>query len=206
MYTLIIILEEVNVIVALAERITGYLVSKNIITEEEYDVYEYGYELLASSLLGVSLIIVSSIILDCLDIAVFFLCVFCGVRTFTGGFHADSYLKCNTIFVVIFVSINYIVKNLNCIQNINLVLIVMCFISTLVISIYAPLENSNKLLSEENKKRNKTKSIISVVVLHIVEILLYSGFRKYSITIEVCLLCVALLLVIGKIKEEYYEE
>ena len=72
-------------IVALAERITGYLVSKNIITEEEYDVYEYGYELLASSLLGVSLIIVSSIILDCLDIAVFFLCVFCGVRTFTGG-------------------------------------------------------------------------------------------------------------------------
>ena len=107
MYTLIIILEEVNVIVALAERITGYLVSKNIITEEEYDVYEYGYELLASSLLGVSLIIVSSIILDCLDIAVFFLCVFCGVRTFCGGFHADSYLKCNTTSVLIFVSINY---------------------------------------------------------------------------------------------------
>ena len=38
-------------IVALAERITGYLVSKNIITEEEYDVYEYGYEILTSSLL-----------------------------------------------------------------------------------------------------------------------------------------------------------
>ena len=69
-------------IVALAERITGYLVSKNIITEEEYDVYKYGYEILTSSLLGVFIIIVSSIILDCMDIAVFFLCVFCGVRTF----------------------------------------------------------------------------------------------------------------------------
>ena len=32
---------------------------------------------------------------------------------------------------------------------VNLVLIVMCFISTLVISIYAPLENSNKLLSKD---------------------------------------------------------
>ena len=206
MYTLIIILEEVNVIVALAERITGYLVSKNIITEEEYDVYKYGYEILTSSLLGVFIIIVSSIILDCMDIAVFFLCVFCGVRTFCGGFHADSYIKCNTIFVSIFVFINYIVKYLYSISNVKVLLIIMCFISTLVIDIFAPLENPNKLLSKENKRKNKRRSVISVVGLHIIGIIVYSEFRKYTITIEMCLLCVALFLVIGKIKEEFYEK
>ena len=75
MYTLIIILEEVNVIVALAERITGYLVSKDIIEKEEIDVYKYGYEILTSSLLGVLLILVVSILLHQVDVAIFFLCV-----------------------------------------------------------------------------------------------------------------------------------
>jgi hypothetical protein len=39
----------------IAKRLTGYLVSKDIIEKEEIDVYKYGYEILTSSLLGVLL-------------------------------------------------------------------------------------------------------------------------------------------------------
>lgn len=188
----------------IAERLTGYLVSKDIIEKEEIDVYKYGYEILTSSLLGGLLILVVSILLHQVDVAMFFLCVVCGVRSYSGGYHADTYLKCNTTFVCMYVTYTCAVNYLCNVPNVKLSLIVMCVISTLIICKYAPLENHNKPLSKDNIKRNGNKTKVSICIWHIVAMLLYLEYSKYSIAIEVSLLCVALLLVIGKIKEQKY--
>ena len=167
----------------IAERLTGYLVSKDIIENEEIDVYKYGYEILTSSLLGVFLILVVSILLHQVDVAIFFLCVFCGVRSYSGGYHADTYLKCNATFVCVFITYTCVVNYLYMIPNVKLSLIVMCVISTVVICKYAPLENHNKPLSKDNIKRNSIKTNVSICIWNIVALLLYLEYGKYSVAI-----------------------
>lgn len=198
-------------VVFLAEKITGYLISKDIIGEEEHDVYRYGYEILTSSILGIFLILGVAALLSCIDIAVIFLCVFCGLRSFCGGYHASSYFKCNATFVLLFILESFVVKYLNNFSYNKILLFIMSAISFVLILMFAPLENKNKPLTEEKKKINKRKTIGMYIFWMVIGCILYSSFSKYSTTIVVSIIFVAILLVVGKIKqffnkEEYYEK
>ena len=131
--------------------------------------------------------------------------IFVILRQFTGGYHADTYLKCNLIFAATTVFIFGMSKMaaIGDIYTIGFHLLILVF-SIMVIWIKAPVENENKPLSEKQKIRNHWLSMITVIVLAVISGFLYKEAVLIAALIAFTLFVVAVMTVIAtsKRKEE----
>lgn len=146
----------------ISQRIVCFISRNMTIDDEEMlDVYKYGIEIALSSVLNFVLIIISSLILRDLSAGLIFMAVFIFLRSYTGGYHAETYLKCNIAFVCTFFltflngrflySFNYGIYASG----------VMLVLSYIPIWFFSPVKNRHKFLSAEKIKRSR---IISSVV------------------------------------------
>lgn len=87
-------------ITSLAQYITGILLKNNIIVNEHLDIYIYGFEVLISGALSLFIGLILGLIFSQLVECIVFLIVFVTLRKYCGGYHADTYLKCNTVFAI----------------------------------------------------------------------------------------------------------
>lgn len=78
----------------LSRFITLFLLQNKIVEQEKCDVYEYGFEVIISTIIGFILIFTSGILLNELLSSMIFYAMFIIVRQYTGGYHANSHLKC----------------------------------------------------------------------------------------------------------------
>lgn len=128
------------------------------------DVLAYGLEILIASIVSITVTLcISSLFNRCLECLIF-LFVFIPLRTYTGGYHSDTHLKC--FLVLLF---NVMIGGIILLLNVNFFLlsIIMLSLSITIILCFSPIENKNHPLSANQK--NKFRKI-SVVVL-IVEVL-----------------------------------
>ena len=97
---------------AISNKLLKYLIKTDVInkSEDALAYYKYGLEITISSLLNILLIISIGIISGQLIESVLFLICFIPLRQFTGGYHANSYLKCNFMFSVLFLFRNQTLK------------------------------------------------------------------------------------------------
>ena len=133
----------------LSEIITNFLASKKVINENESDIYIYGYETFFSGVIDLIITLILGILFRRLITAIVFFVMFVSVRMYTGGYHADSYLKCKMIFIGIIISVlgvTYIKFPLY---------IVFLIIALFLITVYrlCPIENPNKPLSKQQKRK-----------------------------------------------------
>ena len=84
----------------ISEQMLQYLLKSRVIndSDEEKEYYRYGIEITISSLLNIILIIGIGIIFRNVFESIIFLSFFMLIRQFTGGYHADTYFKCNLSF------------------------------------------------------------------------------------------------------------
>lgn len=181
-------------ITSLAQAITGYLLKNKIIENDKLDIYIYGFEIFISNifgfLIGLTLGFVFSQIFECMA----FLLIFIIMRTYCGGYHADTYLKCNIIFTTNITIAMLIFKFIaNFPIYLHIVIGLTCIIS---IVMFAPVENEYKPLTIDEKKQHKTTSIILYLIFFIISSVLYFYVPKYSIVIDIALISVALSIVI----------
>ena len=88
-----------------AKKITDMLLSHQVISGEQYDIYVYGFELLISFLFSTMLILIAGIIFNAFIRTLAFLVVFIILRSFTGGFHALTYAVCTVITLSTYASV-----------------------------------------------------------------------------------------------------
>lgn len=94
-------------ILKITDQLMEYMIRHKAIDaqkQEIVDFYRYGVEITISSLLNVVLILVLAGLFGCFPEGLLFLGVFIPIRQFTGGFHAQSYFRCNTMFCLCFIS------------------------------------------------------------------------------------------------------
>ncbi|AGK97360.1 hypothetical protein Clopa_2499 [Clostridium pasteurianum BC1] len=76
---------------------------------------------------------------------------FCPIRLFSGGYHAKTYWGCFFIslieFFMIIICGKYIMIN-------NAIIIILLVISFIFICIFSPVDNINKRIKSENRKKN----------------------------------------------------
>ena len=76
-------------------------------------VYTYGIEIILSTMIGISSILIVSGLLHEFKLGVIFLLVFAPLRVFTGGYHAVTYFRCflisniSYLFLLLFNNIIY---------------------------------------------------------------------------------------------------
>lgn len=179
----------------LSEKITTYLIRENYAEESKREIYEYGFKLIIADCINFVLIMIIGIILNSFTVSLIFLAVFCFLRWFSGGFHAKSHIVCRLSMITTFVCVA------GCTEIIDLTfwwLIVFLVISVVLIGVLAPIENINKPLSVENRKRNKFRSVfISMIFWTISLLLYYFGQKKYSEVIVFTILSTVILMIIG---------
>lgn len=78
--------------------IADFLFSKDAITEEEKEVCAYGMELIISGIISVALVLIIGLITGNIWYAVIYNMMMILIRTYTGGYHADTHAGCNVCY------------------------------------------------------------------------------------------------------------
>ena len=185
----------------LSSSITDFYIKRNIIKEDEKEVYQYGVELILNEMLTFGVILIYSLIAWKIRYAVEFLSVFCLTRVYCGGYHASKQYVCRLTMLGVFFSIYILSKALNAINPIWLfLLLAICFA---IISMLVPVKHPNKILTERQIKKNRKMGILTFLIFGITSFVV-RGIMGIQDGIIICLsLCaVTALAIIGTFTQQ----
>lgn len=138
---------------------TSWLCANGIIEPEKDKIYTYGMELVLSGLVNIVLVLMISLLLFHPVDGLLFLVAFIPLRTTAGGYHANSHLSCNLVFLSTFIVLEglgyWFLKYSSVI--LYLVVAVISFVTLLILS---PSEAKNKPLTPERRQSNRRRSLI----------------------------------------------
>ncbi len=192
----------------ISKLILKFIVTYNAIDANDENMmafYKYGIELTLSSIINIFMILFLSMICDTWLEGIVFLAIFIPIRQFTGGYHADTYFRCNVVFSFCYLITLLATKLLFEHQNI-VISIILCVTEILFISIACPIDNRHKTIS--NKKQYKRCKCISIF-LYILCVISFAIVHQYSEYFGFYILCslhvVIVLGILGIIKERRYK-
>lgn len=145
----------------ISQKILDFICRNMTVDEEMAEIYKYGIEVSVSSLINLMLIIFSGLLLGDLPAGLIFMTLFIFLRSYTGGYHAETYLRCNIVFVCTFLAVLFAARGISKLEYGMIISFALLLLSYIPIWIFAPVKNRHKYLSEEKKKRSR---IISAVV------------------------------------------
>ncbi len=194
----------------ISELILQYLLKSNVINDSDDDkeYHRYGIEITVSSLLNIILIMFIGILFHSVPESIVFLIFFMTIRQFTGGFHADTYFKCNCLFCISFASvlIMYHFSEGKITVWFSILISILC---VAIILLKCPIENINKPIPEHNRKFHKCLAGILGTGYGITGTILIALSNKYGVLIVYTLVLVTLLIIAAIIKDrgcKYAEE
>lgn len=138
---------------------TSWLCANGIVEPEKDKIYAYGMELVLSGLVNIlSVLLISILLFHPID-GLLFLAAFIPLRTTAGGYHANSHLSCNLVFLCTFIVLEglgyWLLKY--CSVILYLVIAITSFVTLLILS---PSEAKNKPLTLERRQSNRRRSLI----------------------------------------------
>lgn len=186
-------------ITKLSHIIADFFIREKIISEEEREIYEYGFELSISSVVGIIIVLAIGLISGKFWESIVFYIVFCFTRLFTGGFHAPNHLLCKLTFSAILLAVLVLDWSLHGIEDYYW--FVLHFYSMVIVCQFAPIENPNKELTKRQKVKCKVISIIAMMVWLAVMFLFRFLDSKLDHIVALTLFFVSNLMLLGN----YYE-
>lgn len=180
----------------LSKRISNFLCKICIIEKNEVTLYQYGFEIIISTLIGFMITVVIGGLFHMLLYSLLYYIIFVFLRLYTGGFHANTYLMCNLVYLVIAVSVLGISKVAIVTNKYPLIVHILIILTSVFTVIWlAPIENKNKPLSVKKRERNKKISIASIIVLSIFACIMFFLMKSIAIVTTFTLLAISVLIV-----------
>lgn len=177
----------------ISQIITNFLISKEIIEKDESEIYTYGYETLLYGIMDLFITIALGLVFKRLFASIVYYVMFVTVRMYMGGYHADSYIKCKTLFIFITISVlgvSYIEFPLY-----GDVLILLLYLLT--VYFLCPIENPNKPIRKTEKQKYRIIGLIYSVFWSIVAIITYFTATHISTVIVSHAFVITLLMIYG---------
>lgn len=178
--------------------IADILEQQNKFAPEDKEVYRYGIQQGLNLALNILTTIIIGVLCGMVYPSILFLICYMPLRSFCGGYHAKTHLRCYIYSVIMITSILLVTKY----ATFNILLYeVLVLISLIIILLLAPVEDKNKKLDYVEKRVFRKRAYI----IAFLEVLLYHIFLLTHLTYCYIILCVALfslsiLMVIGFIK------
>lgn len=186
-------------------KIADYFFENKFIEKNDIEIYVYGLHLIISSVIGIIIILLIGLLIGKFIDSVIFLLCFIILRNYSGGYHANSYLRCNLYFTGVFLITDLIV-NLTPTRLIDSMSIIFICTSFCILFIYAPIDNENKKLDKLQKAKNRKISLIVFSILTVIAVLAKINDIYYYYNIIVTIFYVAILMIIQIIKERNENE
>ena len=177
----------------LVSQIVNFITEQDVISDESdvQDFYRYGIEISISSLLNIVLVVIAGILIHHIIESIVFLSLFILIRSFTGGYHADTYFRCNLLTALA----NSIFSN----KFSLLIIIVLICVTELIVSILGPIENKNKPIDDSKRIKLKIIGIVITLIINCTGLFLSRSYLGTMIILTTFL--IALLMIAAKIKE-----
>ena len=182
-------------IAGLAKIVTDFFLKNNVIDREDTDVYQYGNEIIISSLFDLLIVLVVGLIYNALINSLLFFVPFFLLRSFSGGYHANTYLKCKIVFLINISLSLFLSTYASSVYEIYSLVLLLLF-SIFVIWGFAPIENENKPLSEEEIIINSKRSKIIGIILFVSIIITYYYNKNISLSLLLSFFSVAVGMII----------
>ena len=160
------------------------IINKGGFSLEKEKIFTYSIELLISFMCSTASIIIISSVCGSIIYSLIFILVFAGIRFFSGGYHAKTYLRCfiltNIVFVVVLI-VSHFERN----YGSTLGLLILTWISMLLIVFLSPIQNRNHPLSRKRRTLNgvvsKLYAAIILALIHLMVLTEYNSFLFYLI-------------------------
>ena len=177
--------------------ITDELVKDKTIEQTERELYEYGFRQGFTALLNVFTTLAIGLLFGCPMQSIAFLLLYIPLRSFAGGYHAKTPVMCyfQSVLMLILISLGFRYLEL---KNYSICLIIL---SSIIIIVLSPVEDSNKPLDEKEIVIYKKRTL----VVWAAELSLYIFFEtidmvKYSVVFTYVFGIMGLMLLLGKMK------
>lgn len=161
--------------------LANHFAKKDMYSKEKINVYRYGFELLISTVLNISGILLISIILGVIEGAMLFCLAFIPLRLVAGGYHAKHHWSCIFGFNVIFFGFIMLHHYMNIEYALPYSLAAIA-VSALLVWSLAPVEAVNKPLKDVQRDKQRKKSVI-ISSLNLALVLLFfvvPSISKYA--------------------------
>lgn len=180
----------------ISNAITDFYITKNYISEEKKEIYSYGFQLILADIMNFAIIIFISLFLKRITDGIAFLITLCGIRQFSGGFHAKTFWQCRLYMVITFLCVMTGSQLLSVSFNILYVIIInsVCIVC---IAALAPVAHPNKNITQNQHKISKVKAIIISLIIATFSCFLTAMERSEGVTISITLVAVVILMVAG---------
>lgn len=186
-------------IIALAKQGVHLLLNKKLISASKKRSYQYGMELLISTVINVIIVLLIGSLFHKLPETTIFLLFFCTLKRYTGGLHMSTYASCITTFSCIYLFLMIFDCSFRFKEN-TYFTVCICLLNGLILFL-TPLEDPGKKLSDEEKRVLKKKiyftlSFFTTIFLFTICIVNW----EYSRYIGFAMLVLDLLVITGHMK------
>lgn len=185
----------------LAGKIGNNLVHSGVIKKEDAEIYIYGINQILVSVLNVSSALIIGLIFGVFPEIAVFMAAYIPLRSFAGGYHAQTPLRCYIFSVIMLIFVSIGMKYLSIEEWIYYVILAA---AALVVLILAPVEDRNKPLDEIEYKVYKSRTIlISAVELTLAMLLKLLMLDDLFIATAYSFVVLSLMLIAGKAKNRF---
>ena len=145
-----------------AAKLTKHMIEKEVVPADDEEVYIYGWSLILSHLASIVTMLLLAAFSREMPGTLIFMAFFFSLRTYAGGYHANTYLKCYLISmsIYLFALLTALFLPVHLLQW-ALLMLLFCVLTNFIC---APADHPNKPLKEDAKRRNKIKSRIIVSI------------------------------------------
>lgn len=181
----------------LSRSVVRSLIKNDAIEMEKAEVYQYGFEILFSSITTFLIAVLSGVLLHCFTAAMLFFVIFATFRQICGGYHANHYWSCNLLFLLVINAV-LVVYRFFPTDSFKTMHYIFLAVSLLIICAYAPIGNKNKPLSAEQVLLFRKISRIIAILLTMISCLIDIFHNPYVKLIDSTLLAISIsILVVG---------
>ncbi|MBQ6946053.1 MAG: accessory gene regulator B family protein [Ruminococcus sp.] len=181
----------------MAETITQKLEENNTIQSENREIYRYGFQQGFTILLNIVTIVIIGLLLKSLLQAFLFMMFYFPLRSYAGGFHAKTAVRCYVYSMVIIVLILLVIRFA---PITNLIYTIITITSSVVILSLAPVQDHNKPLDQTERKVYRFRTLIVWgVEIILFTMALYFGWQIVANCLSWVFAIMALILCLGVI-------
>lgn len=191
-------------IASLCNKICDYFVASQIIPEEDKPLYLYGLHQSIIMIANIAITLLIGYILGMMWHSLLYLLTYIPIRTYGGGFHAKTPLRCYCSSVILVIATLLAMK---LIPWTPFICIIGITFSIVFIIILAPIEDKNKPFSAKEKTvfKKRTRIILFIeITLYIISLILH--FSILYLCICMSLVTLSLMLILGRIKNYFLEK
>lgn len=163
---------EIGLLKKAASSLVAFWVKNGVIDQSDTDAYIYGMELLFSTSINISIMLLVSVIAGETWLFIPYLASFIPLRLSAGGYHAKHHYSC-ILFNTIIYSMSVASVKLFSMRSLDIFCLLESTVSSITTFLFAPVPAKNKPLTDEEYRRGKLLSRVLTMTILLATMLLY---------------------------------